>query len=286
MREKNLKVGEPAFISNLRVYPVFGENADIEVETLEESCKSERAKILETGTVSELEIDYDGDWPMFIHEGEEIIGARQNRIFATSMLIPAGRHRVPVLCAEEGRWSGNEEFMPSGYIAYPRIRSIVSQSISIHKKPDQQLVWKEITRKQTSLRINSQTRAMTESFSSKENELNMYKDYKAEEGQIGFLAYSNQGFLGAEIFASPFLFAKFLEKLLISYGLDALEHRFYETEGKFISPEKILDSYQKTSMQRAESPGIGEEFRGLTRLLALRALILKKALVHLSILPR
>ncbi len=286
MKDLKLEIGEPSFVSNLTVYPVFGSEGEIEVDTLEESYARGTTHIHETGVVQELEIDYSGDWPMFIHEGEEIIGARQNRIFAMSMLLPRGRRKVPVLCAEEGRWGDVREPMPSGYIAYPRVRSIISQSISLHRKPDQSEVWKEITRKQNSLRVTSATRAMTESFRKQEEELSYYKEYKPREEQIGFLAFSNLGFLGAEVFASGELFRRFLGKLLISYGLDALEHRAGEGVSNQITPEKVIKALRDTNLTRSETPGIGEELRGLTRALVLRALLLSRIVVHLSVLPR
>lgn len=286
MKELKLELGEPSFLSNLTIYPLYGLESEIQVETLEEGYSQGEARIHETGTVKELEIDYSGNWPMFIHEGEEIVGAMQNRIFATSMLLPRGRQRVPVLCAEERRWGETREPMPSGYIAYPRVRSIISRTISLHKTPDQQEVWKEITRKQSSLRITSATRAMTESFKKQEEELSFYKEYSPQDDQIGFLAFSNLGFLGAEIFGSVALFHSFLAKLLISYGLDALEHRFGEGTSNAITPLKVMKAIKTARLTPHETPGIGEELRGLTRTLVLRALLLSRTVVHFSILPR
>lgn len=286
MKELKLEIGEPSFISNLTIYPVHGPEVELQVETLEDSYERGITRIHETGVVQELEIDYSGDWPMFIHEGEEVVGARQNRIFATSMLLPEGRRRVPVLCAEEGRWGEAKEPMPSGYIAYPRVRSIISRTISLHKKPDQSEVWKEITRKQNSLRVTSATRAMTESFKKQEEELSYYREYSPQDNQIGFLAFSNLGFLGAEIFGNRELFRRFIGKLLISYGLDALEHRFGEGVSNTIKPRKIIETLNRARLKEYDTPGIGEELRGLTRALIIRLLLLSGTVVHLSVLPR
>ncbi len=286
MEDFDIKIGKPSYLSNLIIYPAFGDENSLALVTLEESHNRGGTRILETGVVEELEIDHsDGDL-LFIHEGEEIIGARQNRIFATSMILPMGRKRVPVLCAEEGRWKGGQELAPSGYIAYPRVRSIISRTITIKKKPSQNEVWREIKRKQTTMRVSSKTRAMTESFSAKEEELSFYREYFPEREQIGFLAFTNLRFLGGELFFSTDFFQKFLNKLLVSYGLDALEDRMREGEKPQSRPEEVIEAVRKARLREAETYGVGEEMRGVTKKFVLRLLLLTGVIVHLSVLSR
>ena len=48
----------------------------------------------------------EGTLRVLILEGDELIGARQNRVANSSVLVPAGSEIIlPVLCVERGRWS-------------------------------------------------------------------------------------------------------------------------------------------------------------------------------------
>ena len=45
------------------------------------------------------------DNSVLLYEGEEVLGAQQNRTFDISVLVPAGsKLTVPVSCVERGRW--------------------------------------------------------------------------------------------------------------------------------------------------------------------------------------
>ncbi len=279
---KEIQIGEPVFLSNMTVYPVIGEGTELQTTTLEGAFSSRRLRVLETGDVNSLEVDYDGNLDLLILQGEEIVGARQNRIFATSMVLGRGRERVPVYCAEQGRWSGNEELRPSGYMAFPSVRSIISQG----KPQTQSSVWKEISRKQTTLKVRSRTRAMTESFRQKMDELEYYREFQPLPHQLGLLVFSNLRFLGLDLFANPRLFNAFLGKLLLSYGLDALEDRFNPGTGKLPSPGKIMGTLKDAPTREERIPGRGKILMGIGRLLVVRKLVKDGILLHASVFPK
>ncbi len=290
----DLEIGEEAFfLSNLKVYPVFARQDGISAATLQEVLEAGGGKVLETGTVEEVEVEYHWDDPLFVMDGEEIIGARQNRIFITSMLLNRGRRRVPVACVEEGRWSGAGEFRLSGYIAYPRLRSVNTLAVteSLRKRgsfeTNQQSIWKEVSTKLKTMKVMSRTRAMTESFRSAEARLSPYTDFQPQENQVGFFVYSNYRFLAADVFGSSELFRKFATRLLQSYGLDALE----DTErsgGRRVKPPTELMTSLRDKDPDIVKPGVGagEEIRLILSGLILKALIYRRALVHFSLFPR
>ena len=72
-------------------------------------------EISEGGSVPELLVQNSGEYPVLFIEGEELIGARQNRVLNTSVLIGAGTTiRIPVSCVEQGRWSYRSRKFGSG----------------------------------------------------------------------------------------------------------------------------------------------------------------------------
>ena len=53
----------------------------------------------------ELMVENKGDMRVLFIEGEELVGAKQNRILNTSILVPAkSKTKIPVSCVERGRW--------------------------------------------------------------------------------------------------------------------------------------------------------------------------------------
>src|SRR6266496_3180486 len=62
-------------------------------------------EISEGGSVPKLAIENLGVIPVLIIDGEELIGARQNRIANLTILAPGKKTiPIPVSCVERGRW--------------------------------------------------------------------------------------------------------------------------------------------------------------------------------------
>jgi hypothetical protein len=81
---------------------------EIEYSTMSEGINNGLVKITEideSGSVPTLSITNNGDLPVLLFDGEELEGAKQNRILNTTILIPEhSKHKIPVSCTEEDRW--------------------------------------------------------------------------------------------------------------------------------------------------------------------------------------
>ena len=63
-------------------------------------------EVSEGGSVSHLLVVNEGELPVLIVDGEELVGAKQNRVLNTSVLLGAhGKYTVDVSCVERGRWA-------------------------------------------------------------------------------------------------------------------------------------------------------------------------------------
>src|ERR1051326_8950651 len=67
------------------------------------------------GSVPELLAKNPLDSNVLLYDGEELLGAKQNRILNVSVLVPArSETKIPVSCVEEGRWNARgAQFSPS-----------------------------------------------------------------------------------------------------------------------------------------------------------------------------
>ena len=120
--------------------------------TLKEAQEDQLIRITEvseSGSVPELYVISTSDLPVLLLDGEEIAGAKQNRILNTSILVPAkGNIIIPVSCTEEGRWSyDSPHFYDSDEMQSFTIRSSKMESVSSNLKransyaSDQGEVW-------------------------------------------------------------------------------------------------------------------------------------------------
>src|SRR3954469_12058037 len=102
-----LRIGEPDVCGPLAVFPLFGPDPDLGYVAFAQAVSAGASvKELAAGAaVNDLLVLNPTPTPVLLYEGEEVLGAQQNRTFALSVLVPAGAQlRVPVSCV--GRDAG------------------------------------------------------------------------------------------------------------------------------------------------------------------------------------
>ncbi len=84
------------------------------------------------GSVPELKLISKSGTPVLILEGEEVMGAKQNRIIVTTILVAEkGEVIIPVNCTERGRWSYNSpKFRDSGNISSFHLKREMKESVT------------------------------------------------------------------------------------------------------------------------------------------------------------
>src|SRR5665647_2578011 len=77
-------------------------------------------EVSEAGSVPYLQAINKGPWPVLIFDGEELVGAKQNRITNATILVGVGKTILPVSCVERGRWSHRSQTFDAGsYASHP-----------------------------------------------------------------------------------------------------------------------------------------------------------------------
>ena len=104
------KIARKQVHQNLTIFPLLAPNGvEPEYLLLDQALDKDLIQITELdtqGSVPELKLQNLGKKSVLIIEGEELVGAKQNRIVNSSFLV-AGKTEVviPVSCVEQGRWS-------------------------------------------------------------------------------------------------------------------------------------------------------------------------------------
>jgi hypothetical protein len=295
-----LSVREPAVHGNLAVYPVFGEGSPrLEYLTLGEALAAGGFKIGEAGggSVPELLVGNATGRRVLLLDGEELIGAKQNRILNTSILVEAGSElRIPVSCVEQGRWGGGAP-MHGGEVAYPELRR--QKAHQVHDRlratgmhgSDQGALWEEIAQRIDDREERVPTGRMEALYEMDRKPLEeAFRRLPCYTGACGVVAVIGGRIACADVFDSPSTLEKLWPRLVTSYALDArhsgpgvhtswtatpLPEMFYRF--LFVPPDALVKVFA--------SPDIGQNLRFRTPDRAGSALALEDVVVHLEVFP-
>ena len=131
-----VNLDKPQVFENLAVFPLFGgTGGGPDYVVLDEALESETARVTEVsegGSVPELAFENLGPDPVLLLDGEELVGAKQNRVLNLSILAPAkSTITIPVSCVEAGRWAWKSRHFRSGKRAqYASLRSMKMSQVS------------------------------------------------------------------------------------------------------------------------------------------------------------
>ncbi len=294
-----VKIGTPKAFRNLTLFPILGgKRGSAGYLTLDQALAQKSAHITEVtdaGSVPELKFVNEAKLPVFLLDGEELIGAKQNRVLNLSILVPAGKTLViPVSCVERGRWRHrSQEFAsaPHAHFAEGRAKRMShvtdSMKVSGQRHSDQGMVWMDIDQKISKLAASSDTSAMSDIFERHTAALEDYvRAFAPEKGQTGIMFGIDGRVTGFDLFDCPTTLRKLYPKLLRSYALDALSTSMAakkETKAAdAASAARFMDRVRRAKLESFPAIGEGEDVRLSARWLTGAALAKQERVVHLS----
>ncbi len=269
-----IRVSDPIRHEGLAVFPLFAEPShgvdyDLSDEAINKGTVTVE-EVSEAGSVPDLSVENKGDLRVLFIEGEELIGAKQNRILNTSVLIAAHtKSKIPVSCVEAGRWGYKSRKFGSGGTHSPSmLRRVLKASVSKSVRAkrghlsDQGAVWKEVARQQKALGAFSGTSAMSDTFETHRKRLDEFREkLHYVEGAVGAAVAVGGKVVAIDLFDKPTTCGRVWNRLLSGAILDALEVEQAEKQGERADVERALTGLSNLSWEPAEPIGEGEEYR-------------------------
>ena len=274
-----VRVGQPVRYQTLSVFPLFdGSNTPVEYTLADDGIASGAVsveEVSEAGSVPDLRVENKGDVRVLFLEGEELVGAKQNRILNTSVLIAAhSKMKIPVSCVEQGRWRyRSRQFGSSGSHSSSKLRYFLKRSVtqSVMAKgghrSDQGKVWEEVERQQSALGASSRTCAMSDTFlTHQENVAEFREKLQYVDGACGLAVAIGKKVVAVDLFDQPTTCRKVWQRLLSGYVLDALEanadaSRAEANQAEAADVERLVATANAMPWQKADPVGEGDEYR-------------------------
>ncbi len=293
---RSFEFGELHHFKNMGVFPLFTSLDDSpEYLTLREALDQQLLVITEVskeGSVPDLKAINKADSSILLLDGEEVVGAKQNRVLNTTILLKEKSETViPVTCTEQGRWEyTSRELSDSGTVMIPKLRVMKSRSVSHTLEDSQQFrsdqgtVWTGIDEMAEESETRSQTQAMRDVFQAKMSDLDEYlKAFPSISHQKGLFVFIDEKVVGFDFISLEPAYTQLHSKLVKSYALEALIRRNQKTEkpGRE-EAKKFIDEVMKSDEKKYDSVGQGRDYRFEGKEVVGSALKVGKKVVHLA----
>ena len=304
-----VSIGEPRRHGRLEIFPLFassGEGGDFIL--LDEALASKAVEVTETsdsGSVPVLKFLSRSPVPVLLLDGEELIGAKQNRILNASILAPAQADMLlPVSCVEAGRWRySTNSFRAADHALFAKARArkaarmaamhverravggSTAYSVARQFDADQHEVWSDISGKLGRMRVDSASSAISDGYESYGERLREFETaLQPVAGQRGAAFILDGRVVGIELLATEAAFRAIYRKLLKSYAFDALEAS--DVTAPKVPTKSDVEAFIArvlgSAMSSAPSAGLGVDVRLAGEGCTGHALVHDESVLHLA----
>lgn len=288
-----VRLGEPRAVQGVTLIPVFSRlPKGPAYETLAEAISAGTlvvSEVDEAGAVPRVKARNLGAKGVLCVDGEELSGARQNRVLNTSVFLPARSEVIiPVSCVEAGRWNERSKaFADSGYVAAASVRQMARRSVTANLRAgdrfdsDQGGVWGEVDRLAHHQGVISDTRAMRDVFEAGRERVDAAVDeLPPADGQAGLVAVQEGSIRGFDVISRPAAYAVLHGRLVRSYLYEAPDRAVNAPDDDLKAAKEFLVSLADLDSSQHESPGAGFSHRFTGGRVAGEALCVDDTLLH------
>jgi hypothetical protein len=217
------------------------------------------------GSVPELRVVNALVEDVLLYDGEELVGAKQNRILNVSVVVGGKTElSIPVSCVEEGRWrSVSAAFSSSPQAAHPELRRRKAESLRLDplaRGSSQGEVWDEVRGMHARFEVLSETGWSGDAYKKWHEPLVQLEGaFPLQAGQSGAVL-ALESALCLDYVSRPDAFERLYPKLLRGYMLDALD-RLDRQPAHEESIGEFVDEVATATRTRRPSAGLGQDVR-------------------------
>lgn len=274
---KRVTLGSPQTHENLTIFPLLDEVQEgVAYLALREAFEMDLVEVEEVsegGSVPNLKIRNKAPQPVLLVDGEELKGAKQNRIVNTSLLIAAESEEViPVSCTEQGRWSyTSRRFGDSGIMMNAKARYKKSMRIraNLMRKAaydaEQGKIWEDVRNLHHMNFTHSSTGAMWDAYEQKGQALKDYLDaFSIQPNQKGIVVFLNGHLFAIDFVSRHNAYAHLHDKWIKSHAIEAISTS--RESGHIVDMEleawRFLQEVMETEPVSTHKPvGLGKDHR-------------------------
>ena len=291
----NIELGEPLRLGGLTLFPLRTPPPPRPYRLAHEAMVAGELTVEEVepeGILSRVRALSRSTSPALFVEGQELVGAKQDRAVNTSLLLAGGAAAIlPVSCIEQGRWSETASGLHSrGLIVSPGVRFAikmsVTRSLAAHWDchADQVRVWDCIDHCQAALRVASPTQAWGDAIVGCQDQIRTVIDRMSfADGACGMAIAFGERVAAVDLFDAPETCRNLWEALVTAAALEARAHPSADKGPETAAIRSFLDRVAALTWWDATVAGVGRHRRaGNGGTLQASSLDLDGRLVHLS----
>ncbi len=305
MLPADCKLSESVTVDGAVICAIVSRGAveDTDYLTLDEAMKLKVATVKEVGAddggegevsgeVNTLLVSNSSDRPLFLMAGDLMLGGKQDRILAESVVVAPRtvNQPIPVFCVEQGRWElqNKDAERVSGGAFYNDAQTgqadLAVKKAALESR-SQGEVWRKVADNNTALGVSGETssgtfRATFENKATQEKIEGSFAKARdlAKPGVIGYAVFVDGKMVAMDVFDSSKLTVKLSDKLLRSYIVTGLSGGYTEdalkaerraannTDGpRMLHLDGVEDAQTENSGEMPPAPRGGLIERGFSR---------------------
>jgi hypothetical protein len=241
------RAGAVVEVNGARIVAIEAESAVAETPylVLDEAMTAGVCTIKETGAVDDngQQVDGDvntllvsntGDKPIFLMAGDLVLGGKQDRVLAESLVVDPGSKdmRIPVFCVEHGRWvtqSKDGVTAEKGFFRNAPEQGQVDVNVKARALAtgSQGAVWDEVAENNSRLGVSAGSGTFRATYDDEKTKKQIEDAYAQaakliDDKVVGFAVVHDGEVAAMDVFDSSGLAEKLSEKLLRSYIITAI----------------------------------------------------------------
>jgi hypothetical protein len=209
-------------------------------------------------------------------DGEQVIGAKQNRIFNASFLVsPGSTVELPVSCVEQRRWhyDRSRDFTSSGTTLTSsarraKLHRVTASAIRRNSyAADQSAVWQDVDDYLERTSVTSTTSAFSDGYTSRSMVVEqLLPRLQPVQGQVGLAALWDGKLVTLDVFGSASLYARGWRKVARGVLGELYGGRVRRPpEQSLATVQRLLGDLTRAKAVRKDAPGGGHTLHGSVR---------------------